>query len=119
MKSVRVSAVAFAVLCAVAAPGPAAAQAKPKSQLLPNGTVKSVSTSSLVVTSLGMESTFTVDAATQVVGKGIGTKSKAKGNKPSIVDLLKAGDRVSVTYQDTGGTLHASKIEVSSKNAAR
>jgi hypothetical protein len=77
--------------------------------------VKSVSASSVVVTTLGKEQTFLVDARTQVVGKGIGTKSKAKDNKPSIVDLLKAGDRVTLTYQDTGGAMHASKIEVSAR----
>ena len=109
--AVSIAALVLAVLPAVAS----AQAAKPKNQLLPNATVKSVSASSLVVTTLGKEQTFTVDARTQVVGKGIGTKSKAKGNKPGIVDLLKAGDRVTLTYQDTGGAMHASKIEVSAR----
>jgi len=103
----------------VAQPAAVSAQAKPKNQLLPNGTVKSVSATSLVVTTLGKEVTFTVDPKTKVVGKGVGTKSAAKGGKPTIVDLLKEGDRVTITYQDMGGTMHASTIEVAARNAAR
>ena len=115
MKRAALFVVSIAALALALAPTAASAQSKPKNQLLPNATVKSVSSSSLVVTTLGKEQTFAVDSRTQVVGKGIGTKSKAKGDKPTIVDLLKAGDRVTLTYQDTGGTLHASKIEVSAR----
>jgi len=100
-------------------PSPASAQAKAKNQMLPNGTVKSVSGTSVVVTALGKETTFAVDAKTKVVGKGVGTKSAAKGGKPTIVDLLREGDRVTVTYQDTGGTMHASTIEVASRGATK
>jgi len=115
MKRATLFAAAIAVFVAAIVPAAAFAQAKPKNQLLPNSTVKSVSTSTVVVTTLGKEQTFVVDARTQVVGKGIGTKSKAKDNKPSIVDLLKAGDRVTLTYQETGGAMHASKIQVSAR----
>jgi hypothetical protein len=115
MSIARSFAAALVALSVVALPASAAAQSKPKSQMLPNATVKSVSAASIVVTALGKDMTFAVDAKTQVVGKGIGTKSKAKGDKPSIGDLLKEGDRVTVTYQETGGTMHASKIEVASR----
>ncbi len=115
MKRAALFAVSIAAVVLGIAPAVSAQAAKAKNQLLPNATVKSVSTSSVVVTTLGKEQTFVVDARTQVVGKGIGTKSKAKENKPSIVDLLKAGDRVTVTYQDAGGAMHASKIEVSAR----
>jgi uncharacterized protein DUF5666 len=117
MRSVRAFAVVVIALSALAAPG-AAAQGKVKNLLLPNATVKSVSATALVVLSLGMESTFTVDTTTQVVGKGIGTRSKAKGDKPTVADLLAQGDRVTVTYHEAGGTMRATKIEVS-KSAAR
>src|SRR5215831_6843363 len=113
MKRAAVLALPLAALLVALLPPPA--QAKPKTQLIPNATVKSVSTTSVVVTSLGKDSAFSVDSMTRVVGKGIGTKSRAKGNKPSIVDLLKEGDRVTVTYHDVGGTLHATKIEVAAK----
>jgi hypothetical protein len=107
-------AVSLLALSFVAVPRGASAQAKPKNQLVPNGIVKSVSATSLVVTAKDKDMTFTVDGKTQVVGKGIGTKSRAAAGKPTIVDLLKAGDRATVTYQDMAGTLHASKIEVTS-----
>ena len=103
--------VSLVALSLVAVPALSSAQSK-KNRLLPNGTVKSVSASSLVVTAKDADQTFSVDTKTQVVGKGIGTKSRAAAGKPTIVDLLKAGDRVTVTYQDNAGTLHASKIEV-------
>ncbi len=89
-----------------------AAADKPKNQLLPNGTVKSVSQTSLTVSGKDKEMTFVVDAKTQVVGKGIGSKSAAAGGKPTIVGLLKEGDRVNVTYQMVGPATRASKIEV-------
>jgi hypothetical protein len=115
MSTARSFAAAVVGLSIVALAAGAAAQSKTRSQLLPNATVKSVSPASIVVTTLGKDMTFTVDAKTQVVGKGIGTKSKAKGDKPSIGDLVKEGDRVTVTYQDMSGTMHASKIEVAAR----
>lgn len=99
-------------LSLVALPAFSSAQAKPKNQLLPNGTVKSVSATSLTVTAKDKDMTFGVDGRTQVVGKGIGTKSAAAAGKPKIIDLLKTGDRVTITYQETGAAMHASKIEV-------
>jgi hypothetical protein len=95
-----------------AVPTLSSAQGKAKIHLLPNGTVKSVSASSLTVTAKDKDMTFAVDGKTQVVGKGVGTKGRAAGGKPTIVDLLKAGDRITVTYRDMAGTMHASKIEV-------
>ena len=83
-----------------------------KSQMLANAIVKSVSGASLTVTADAKDTTFAVDAKTKVTGKGIGTKSKAKGGKATISDLLQAGDRVTVKYMDMGGTMHATGIEV-------
>jgi hypothetical protein len=105
-------AIPLLALSLVAVPALSSAQSKPKNQLLPNGAVKSVSATSLTVTAKDKDMTFGIDSKTQVVGKGIGTKSRAAAGKPTIVDLLKAGDRVTVTYQDAAGTLRASKIEV-------
>lgn len=75
-----------------------------------HGTVKDVSASSLTITSAGKDMTFTVDAKTHAVGKGLGTATKESGGKAPITDLLKAGDEVSVTYHDMGGTLHAASV---------
>jgi hypothetical protein len=117
MKRTLVVAIALLALPAAAWPSLAWGQSKPSNQLLANATVKSVSATSVTVTANGKDTTFTVDSKTNVVGRGIGTKSRAKGGKPTIPDLLKEGDRVTVTYHDAGGTMHASKIEVSSKSA--
>jgi hypothetical protein len=100
-------------------PAVSSAADKPKNQLLPNGIVKAVSATSLTVATGGKDATFAVDAKTKVHGKGIGTKSKAKGGKPTIPDLLAAGDRVTVTYQQMGAMMHAVNIEVTTAGAAR
>ena len=92
---------------------------KAKNQLLPNGIVKAVSAASLTVSADGKDTSFAVDAKTKVHGKGIGTKSKAKGGHPTIADLLSEGDRVTVTYQQMGTMMHAVGIEVTSAAATR
>jgi hypothetical protein len=112
MKRATLFTLSLAALVLTILPAVASGQAKPKNQLLPNGTVKSVSAGTVVVTALGKDTSFSVDSNTRVVGKGMSTKSRAKADKPSIVDLLKAGDRVTVTYQEGGGARRASKIEV-------
>ena len=90
-------------------------------KLLSNATVKSLSATSLTVTASGKDLTLSVDAKTRVVGKGVGTKAaaKGKGGRAGITDLLGVGDRVNVTYQDTGGNLRAATIELTSKAGAR
>ena len=103
---------AIAMLAVCLAAGPAFAA---KSKLLPNATVKSVSGTSLTVTADGKDTTFSVDAKTHVTGKGIGTKTAAKGGKATIADLLKEGDRVSVTYEEKGAVNYASRIQVADK----
>jgi hypothetical protein len=107
------------LVLSLAWPAVSSAADKPKNQLLPNGTVKSVSQTSVTVAGKDKEMTFSVDAKTHVIGKGIGRKSVAAGGKPTIVDLLKEGDRVNVTYQTAGTAMHASKIEVTMAAAAR
>jgi len=104
-------------LSMVAWPAGSSGAAQSKDQFLSNATVKSVSGTS--VTADGKDTTFSVDAKTKVVGKGMGTKSKAKGGKPTIVDLLKEGDRVAVTYHEMGATMHASRIEVTAAGTTR
>jgi|RhiMetdeSRZDD1v2_1073273.scaffolds.fasta_scaffold09203_11 hypothetical protein len=116
----RISAFAIPVLALAMvawAAGPAAAQkaAKPKSHTAA-GTVKSVSAATVVVTGKdNKDMTFTVDNTTNVRGKGMGTKSAQKGGKPAVTDLLGAGDRVTVTYHDMGGSMHAAVINVNAK----
>jgi hypothetical protein len=105
---------------AVASPGPAtAAEAAAKSS---NGTVKSVSATSLSISGSSgggatFDQTFTVDSKTKVIGRGAGTKSAAAGGKVSITDLVGTGDKVTVSFHDMGGTLHAAEVRVTAKGA--
>jgi hypothetical protein len=104
---------------AVPTPGPSASEAAGKSS---QGTVKSVSATSLSISGSGsggttFDQTFTIDAKTKVVGKGAGTAAAAKGGKTVITDLVSMGDKVSVSFHDMGGTLHASEVRVTAKAA--
>jgi hypothetical protein len=79
------------------------------------GTVKSVTTQSLVVVSGGKDMTFTIDGTTKFIGKGLSTKS-AK-NKIMATDVLGADDKVRVTYHETGGMMHAASVRITEKRA--
>ena len=86
-----------------------------KAKLLANATVKSLTGTMLTVTADGKDTSLAVDAKTSVIGKGVGTKSRAKGGKTAITDLLSVGDRVSVTYQEDGTAMHATKVQLIAK----
>jgi hypothetical protein len=94
---------------------PINASAAGKTKLLSNATVKSITATMLTVTADGKDTALTVDAKTSVIGKGLGTKTRAKGGKATITDLLSVGDRVSVTYQEDGTAMHASKVQLLAK----
>ena len=114
MKNVLIVALAVLALCAT---GPGLqAQGKTKT-MNATGTVKSVSGTSLVVTtSDSKEMTFTVDGTTKFVGKGLGTKAAA--GKLTAADAVAANDRVRVASHDMGGTMHAATVTVTNKAAA-
>ena len=102
---------------AVSSPGsnPAAPGAKSA-----NGTVQSLSATSMTIEGSSgagakFTQTYTIDAATKVIGRGVGTKAGATGGKTVITDLVANGDRVSVSYHEMGTTLHASEIRVTMK----
>jgi hypothetical protein len=80
-----------------------------------SGTVKSVVADSLVVTGGGKDWTFTVAAKTAVIGTGVGTKTKAMGGKAAITDLVAIGDKVTVSYMESGGSMMASRVTITSK----
>lgn len=80
-----------------------------------SGTVKSVSATSLVVTSGGKDLTFAIDKDSMVVGPGAGTAAAAAGGKAAITDLVGAGDSVTVTYHEMGSMMHAANVRVTAK----
>jgi len=122
MKRLFMIALAAGALCVGQAVG-LDAQSKPKTDthaakpkaMTADGTVKSVSGSSLVVTAGGKDMTFALDSATKFVGHGLSTKSK--GASMSASDAVAMGDHVKVTYHDMGGTLHAANVTVTTKAA--
>jgi len=81
------------------------------------GTVKSVSPTSLVISDGGKDSTFTIDAESRVVGRGASTATRESGGRAPITQLVGVGDRVSVTYHEMGGAMHASNVQVTQKAA--
>jgi hypothetical protein len=90
-----------------------------------NGTVQTVSASSLTITGSAGDSgkftqTFTIDTNTKVVAEGAGTAAaaaKEKGKSMGITDYLATGDQVTVTYQKKGDALIATQIRVTRKAA--
>ena len=79
------------------------------------GTVTAISGGSITVKAAEQELKFTVDPKTVLTASGAGSadrKAEAAG-KPGLLlaDFIKAGDAVQVTYQETGGTMRATRIQ--------
>jgi hypothetical protein len=114
----RLLLVAFSLVALSLLVQPLHAQAKKaagKSQTA-SGTVKSVSASSLTITAAGgKDMTFSIDAATKIVGKGLTTKSKTTGGKLPPSEAVSVNDQVTVSYQDMSGSMHASEVHVTAK----
>ena len=117
----RVTRLAIPLLALALLAWPASSSAAAKTHLLPNGTVKSVTTTTLTVTAHGKDMTFAIDAKTNVIGKGIGTKADARGRggKAAITDLLSVGDRVSVVYVGPAATPRATRVELTANAGTR
>lgn len=79
------------------------------------GSVKSVTAQSLVLTSQGKDSTFVIDQATKVIGRGAGTAAGAAGGRLPMTDLVGAGDSVSISYKAIGSAMHATEVRVTAK----
>jgi hypothetical protein len=122
MKHLRIVVLSVLALSVAAQPIAVHAQAKKAAAgktMSASGRVKSVSGSSLVVTSGGKDMTFTVDSATKFTGKGLSTKAKAGGGTIAATDAVHDGDMVSVSYHDMGGTMHAASVRVTSTNTMK
>jgi hypothetical protein len=112
------SAVALLLTGAV---GTALAAQKPKTTTV-QGTVTAVTNDSLTITHGADTMTFTVDSATKLTGKGMGTmasQKKAKNEPFTITDGVAKDDLVNVTYHDLEGKMHASQVSIVRKNLQR
>jgi hypothetical protein len=106
------------VASASGGPGTSAPAAPTESS---EGTVETVTANSLSISGSRAGGTFkqqfTIDGSTKVVGVGAGTVDAAKGGKMAITDYVAKGDRVTVTFDKKGDTLHA--VEVRVRNRAK
>jgi hypothetical protein len=103
----------------VASPGPGGGTTSDQKSETANGTVDSVTTSSLTISgSAGggatSKQTFTLDSNTKLVAAGAGTAA-AKSGKLVITEFVGPGDQVTVTYHKMGNTLHAAEVRVRQK----
>ena len=79
------------------------------------GVVSAVTTTSVTVKGTSESLTFTIDKDTEVTAKGATHKSlalKADGKSSVLTEFVKVGDRVAVSYHDTGKMKHAASINV-------
>ena len=107
-------AMSLIVLLCMASPAFAQASKKPQRAA---GRVDGVTQESITIVLAGSEKmTLAVDRDTQVVGKGLGTKTRAMkedGKSPAINDLVNASDSVVVTYVESGaGQRRATEVNV-------
>jgi len=103
-----------AVLLALAS-GTATAADKAKTI---QGKVTSVAADSVTVANGAESMSFGVDSTTKIIGKGLTTKTNEKaqkGEKLTLTDAVGSDDRVSVTYTEAGGKMHATMIKVTQK----
>ena len=89
-------------------------------EMTTNGTVSAVGADSITVTASvsgggSSTQTFVIDASTTVVGEGVGTAAAAKGGKVSFKEVIRNGDKVSVSYHAMGEKLHAASVRISAK----
>jgi len=87
------------------------------------GTLQSIGNGSITIAGSSggggtFSQTFAVDESTRVVVKGATAASPSHDGKAPVTRLLSVGDRVSVSYQKHGATLHATNVRVTQKAMA-
>jgi len=87
-----------------------------------SGTVDAITATSMTINGSSgsgakFTQTFVIAPDTKVTEKGASTATK--GAKVAITDLVAKGDKVTVSYQAQGTTLHASNVVVTMKGATK
>ncbi len=84
-----------------------------------NGTVDSLSGTTLAISgSTGsgtFKQSFAVDGTTKVIAVGGSTAATAAGGRVAIGDMVGVGDQVTVNYHKAGSGLHADEVRVRAK----
>ena|SRR5215471_7987360 len=114
MKHFTIVALSVLALCVAAQPVALHAQKAGKA-MSASGTVKSVSGNQLVVAGAGKDMTFMLDSSTKFTGKGLSTKSK--GAPMAATDAVHEGDKVTVSYHDMNGSMHAASVRITAAAA--
>ena len=113
--------IALALVALAAAGWPAAPLAAQESKMA-RGTVTSVAADSLTVKVGDHDMKFGVDSKTNVEAVGAGTKTRqaqaAGAPGPKLTEVVKVGQPVAVSYTETGGSNHATRIRAISSVSA-
>jgi hypothetical protein len=83
------------------------------------GTVASISPDAITINARDEQVKLVVDTKTKVVGTGVGTKTaemKKDKKTPQIIDLVKIGDVVSASYDET--SKQAKEVRITKAAAA-
>jgi hypothetical protein len=98
----------------VSSPGPGGGTTSDQRAETANGTVDSITTSSLTISGSSGKQTFSLDSNTKLVAEGAGTAA-AKSGKLVITEFVGTGDQVTVTYHKKGTSMHAAEVRVRQK----
>jgi hypothetical protein len=105
--------IALALVALAAAGWPAARLAAQEGKMA-RGTVTAVAADSVTVKVGAQEVKFNVDSKTSVEAIGAGTKTRraqaAGAPGPKLTEVVKVGQPVAVSYTETGGSNHATRI---------
>ena len=106
MKPVILAMLAFAMAVGVTVHAQAA-----RTQTV-TGVVTGVSDSSLTIVTAGHDMAFAVAPSTRVIGKGRPYNDLVLRPPRKFVDMVKPGDRVTVTYRVSGSAMNAVDVRV-------
>ena len=110
-------AMATAVALGISVPGAQTGTERSSGNQSMAGVVKTGSTSSLTLEHSGHEITFALDRSTRVISKG---RAQARDllrrfPEPGVTDIIKAGDRVTVTYRQADSKMNAVEVILTSR----
>ncbi len=100
----------------------ASAAAEQAKTMMAQGKVTAATNESLTIDDRGKTLTFTVDASTKLLGKGLSTmmqEKKAKHEAFTFTDGVGVDDMVKVVYHDVDGKMHAAQVTVVQKSLTK